>query len=225
MKKLMFCLLSCLFFVGMQGHAEGVVELNFEQLTPGMIKGLKSGNLDGILQVGKGDKLPLMLSLEGDVVALSDDDAHCINFEFNRQMFIKLSDGVFSFSEDKAVWKSFEEQFKGMLQVDYGEGDVGPIKMSSRNLKKGKLGNAYLDKGGVIPLALSIKGDLFSFSEAAPTLHVEACKKIYVKMEKDNVMFSLDRDKWLSAEEQFKGMLHVALGHEENGLLRTLTVK
>lgn len=226
MKKLIYCLLSCMCLVGMQGYAEGVVEFTIEDLSPEVIEGLKKGNLDGILQIEKGETLPLMIAVEGDVVALSDETSSCVDFEFNRKMYMKFERGNFLFSEDKASWKSFDEQFKGMLRVSYGEGTVGPIKMSSKNLKKGKFrGNAYLDEGATIPLALSIKGDLFTFSETSPTVHVEACKRIYVKMEKDNVLFSLDRDKWLSAQEQFKGMLHVALGNEDKGLLKTLVLK
>lgn len=226
MKKIIFCVLSCVCLVGMRGYAEDVVEFTIEALSPEVIEGLKSGKLDGILQIEKGNKVPLMISVEGGIVSLSDETSPFFDLEFNQKMFMKFHKGNFWFSEDKMVWQSFKDQFKGMLSVDYGEGNVGPIKMSSKNLKKGKFdGNAYLDEGATIPLVLSIKGDLFSFSETTPTVHVEVCKRIYIKMEKENILFSQDRDNWLSAQEQFKGMLNVAFGNEDKGLLKTLAVK
>ena len=226
MKKIVHFLFAILFFLSAQGYGDELIEFSIQDLNPAALESLRKGDLEGILGLEAGDKIPFMLSMEGDVVSLSHETPPVFNLQVNRKVYMKFYKGSFLFSCDKTTWSSFNDHFKGMLDVEYGEGNVGPVKISLKNIKKGKFdGVMELDEGATVPLALALKGNLFSFSDTVPLVHVEVSKKLYIQMLKDDVLFSLDKVTWKSAQEQFKGMLNIAFAQEEFGLLGSLSVK
>lgn len=88
------------------------------------IKQCALGEWQGIVRIDPGEKVPFTLSLAGSVLALREQPEPFI-IEALQTVYIKVDKNTFTFSTDKATWKTFEEQFGGETGVSLGISDEG----------------------------------------------------------------------------------------------------
>ncbi len=226
MKTLLAAVMGLFSLVAVYAHSEGSVEWTMEDVNLEKLEALRKGDLDGILCLEKGSKIPFMVSIEGDVVSLGAQASPVFHFEAASKIYIKFQKGNALFSTDKETWRPFDREFKGMVEVKYGEGDLGTVKLSFKNFKKKASEKVLeLDEGATVPLVLSVKGDLLSFPGTAPKIQVQVQKKLFIKVLKKEYLFSRDQESWTTPEEFFRGMIGFAVGHEEVGLLGEGVIK
>ncbi len=113
--------------------ADEWVEFSLEQMTAREMESFKEGKLQAILRIDEGEVLPFDVQVGGDVLALYEQAAPIL-LQAKRKVYIKIDGERFSFSEDKKVWKSFEEEFTGELGLSAGNSESGPSGSFHLNL-------------------------------------------------------------------------------------------
>ncbi len=70
-----------------------------------------------------------------------------------------------------------------------------------------------LPQGTTLPIYIGIKGDYFSTNQVDETPYQLTIEKtVYIKLEKDNFLFSSDLTEWIPMETFFTGSFGVVLG-------------
>ena len=126
MKANVLTLMCVLSLLSSRGFCNDFPEFTLAEMDPVTMEGFQKGELQGILRIEQGEKLPFSLSVEGTVIALPEAPEPFL-IEALQRVYIKIDKNDFSFSLDKTTWKSFEEQFGGELGVSAGNSEEGPF--------------------------------------------------------------------------------------------------
>lgn len=118
--KAPFLILACaLSLISGSGFCNDLPEFTLTEMDPSIMESWQKGELEGILRIEQGEKLPFTLSVEGSVLALREPPEPFL-VEALQRVYIKIDKNTYSFSSNKTTWKSFEEYFGGEIGVSTG---------------------------------------------------------------------------------------------------------
>ena len=126
MKMYILTLVCGISLITHTGWCSDFPEFSLAEMVLTTMESWQQQELQGILRIDQGERLPFTLSVEGSVLALREPPEPFI-LEALQTIYIKIDKNDFTFSLDKTEWKTFEEQFSGEFGLSAGNCDEGPF--------------------------------------------------------------------------------------------------